>query len=89
MDNLVEILNNIVVFYENASQNDDHYDEVMAQSTTWTSDRVFENDPNLDERWFIFCSRPHGSVTLIPTFLALIGGKSSSDTCLYQLYRVI
>ena len=101
MDNLVIILDNIFHAYEHASygglHNDVSNDEDDQSHGTIGSSNVINlgNDLTSDDRWFIFCARPRGSVTLIPTFLAISGGKGfycwvhvcilSSVTCIKMI----
>ena len=74
INNLVLILEKIETDFELASKsaveviNDDSY------TGPSEPDNVFDDymfSTSADDRWFILCSRPRGSVTLIPTLLSL------------------
>ena len=74
MDNLVLILEKIATDFQLASEgaveeiNDDSYTGPSEPSNVF-DDYIFST--SADDRWFILCSRPRGSVTLIPTILSL------------------
>eukprot|EP01082_Thalassiosira_pseudonana_P012566 g11281.t1 g11281 contig5:519309-520124(-) len=72
MDRLVEYLDNIADLYSSGFAGIDvaDDDDDSIPSSTNLNHRS-SDDTAADDRWFIFCGRPHGSVTLIPTFLAV------------------
>ena len=74
MDNLVLHLEKILAEYENASEGiaDDEDSSAGSQEDPADfDDRYYDSNFSADDRWFILCSRPMGSVTLIPTLLSL------------------
>jgi len=75
MDNLVIILNKIAEDFENASKgisNEDADDPVEIDEPGNTFDDLYSGSNfSADDRWFILCGRPHGSVSLIPTLLTI------------------
>lgn len=73
MDLVVPILNNIATDYENASKGiSDEDDDVSVESDNQSYyGGEYEYDMSADDRWFILCSRPHGSVSLIPPILSI------------------
>lgn len=77
MENLNAILASIAEDYENASrgttaEEDQEGDSVVSEGPE-CFDEPFENNYSAEDRWFIFCARPHGTVSLIPTFLSVAG----------------
>jgi hypothetical protein len=83
MDNVVPILDRIVADYENSlrgmSQSrvvsiaDDDGPDVSNDSASFDESIDELSVFSADDRWFIICSRPHGSVSLIPMVLSLAG----------------
>ena len=83
MDNVVPILERIVADYENSlrgmsqsrviSTVDDDGPDVSNDSASFDESKDELSVFSADDRWFIICSRPHGSVSLIPMVLSLAG----------------
>mmetsp|Transcript_56208 Transcript_56208/g.119523 ORF Transcript_56208/g.119523 Transcript_56208/m.119523 type:complete len:456 (-) Transcript_56208:33-1400(-) len=78
IDNLVIILNTIANEFENASKgvaevddDDDDDDSVEPVEDMDFDETLYQRDFSADDRWFILCSRPHGSVSLISMVLAI------------------
>jgi len=75
IDNLVIILNKIATDYDNASKGihveDDDDDSVEPVEHNSFDEILSGSDFSADDRWFILCSRPNGSVSLIPTLLSI------------------
>ncbi|KAL7542003.1 hypothetical protein ACHAXR_011417, partial [Thalassiosira sp. AJA248-18] len=80
MDNLVIMLNKIASDFDNAlkgiseegnDDDDDDDDDETFEPDNGFDEFLYRNDFSSDDRWFILCSRPHGSVSLIPTLLTI------------------
>ena len=78
IENLVTILNKIASDLKNASNTTLEDGNDGSVGSNEPAYGICENDLSADDRWFILCSRPHGSVTLIPTLFAVAGFCCSS-----------
>lgn len=83
MDNAVLILDRIAADYENASRGvfesrtlsikDEDGPDVPNDPSSFDESIDELSDFSADDRWFVICSRPHGSMSPVPTVLSLAG----------------
>lgn len=87
IENLVNILEVIAKDYANASQGISEEGDDASQGSNNVHayySGCYDNDFSADDRWFVLCSRPHGSVSLIPTLISVAAfccSALSNNTC--------